>query len=72
MLLSYLHLRQFLLLRRVVLLGCVVILAFSTPSQAGTIVRVSTSVGDYSIELLEESGTSYGSELSELRQTRRL
>ena len=71
MLLLYLHLRQFLLLRRVVLPGWVVILAFSTPSQAGTIVRVSTSVGDYSIELLE-SPHRYGSELSELRQTRRL
>ena len=56
MFLSYLHLRQFLLSRRlVVLLGCVVILGFSSPGQAGTIVRVSTSVGDYSIELLEES-----------------
>ena len=56
MLLSYLNLRQFLLLRRVVvLLGCVVILGFSSPGQAGAIVRVSTSVGDYSIELLEES-----------------
>ena len=56
MLLSYLHLHQFLLLRRVVVfLGCVVILGFSSPGQAGTIVRVSTSVGDYSIELLEES-----------------
>ena len=37
------------------LLGWVVILAFSASGQAGTIVRVSTSVGDYSIELLDES-----------------
>ena len=46
----------FLMLRRLVgLLGWVVILAFSASGQAGTIVRVSTSVGDYSIELLDES-----------------
>ena len=53
--LSYLHSLQVPLLRRfLVLLGGIVILGFSASGQAGTIVRVSTSVGDYSIELLDE------------------
>lgn len=31
------------------------VLCYATPSLAGTIVRISTSVGDYSIELLDDS-----------------
>ncbi len=42
------------LLRRIVP-GALLALVLSTSASAGTIVRVSTSLGDYSIELLDES-----------------